>query len=75
MNLEKGLIIKLILKKYLFDETGVYHYVVPHCSHCKSTNVTKHDTNWTPIYYNDGKKEYVKVKKYKCKFNSFINPK
>ena len=54
-------------QKIFVDENGVYHYVVPHCSHCKSTNVTKHDTNWTPIYYNGGKKEYVKVKKYKCK--------
>lgn len=49
------------------DENGVYQYVVPHCSHCKSTNVTKHDTNLTPIYYNDGKKEHVPVKKYNCK--------
>ena len=36
------------------DEKGVYHYVVPHCSHCKSTNVTKHDTNLTPVYSKDG---------------------
>ena len=49
------------------DENGVYHYVVPHCSHCGSTNVSKHDTNSTPIYSKDGKKEYVTVKKYKCK--------
>lgn len=49
------------------DEKGVYHYVVPHCSHCQSTNVTKHDTNWTPIHSKDGMKEYVEVKKYNCK--------
>ena len=49
------------------DEKGIYHYVVPHCSHYKSTNVTKHDTNWTPVYSKGGKKEYVNVKKYKCK--------
>ena len=49
------------------DENGVYHYVVPHCSHCGSTNVSKHDTNSTPIYSKDGKKEYVTVKKYRCK--------
>ena len=49
------------------DENGVYHYVVPHCSHCGSTHVTKHDTNWTPIHSKDGKKEYVEVKKYNCK--------
>ena len=49
------------------DENGVYHYVIPHCSHCKSTNVTKHDTNKTPIYSQNGKKEYVDVKKYRCK--------
>ena len=49
------------------DENGVYHYVIPHCSHCGSTRVTKHDTNLTPIYNKSGEKEYVKVKKYKCK--------
>ena len=49
------------------DEKGVYHYVVPHCSHCKSTNVTKHDTNLTPVYSKDGEKEYVEVKRYNCK--------
>lgn len=49
------------------DENGVYHYVIPHCSHCKSRNVTKHDTNLTPVYSKDGKKEHVRVKKYKCK--------
>ena len=47
---------KIDSQKIFIDENGVYHYVVPHCSHCKSTNVTKHDTNWTPIYYNGGKK-------------------
>lgn len=49
------------------DENGVYHYVVPHCSHCGSTRVTKHDTNPTPIYNKNGEKEYVRVKKYMCK--------
>ena len=49
------------------DENGVYQYIIPHCSHCKSRNVTKHDTNLTPIYSKDGKKEHVRVKKYKCK--------
>ena len=48
------------------DEKGIYHYTVPHCSHCKSRDVTKHDTNLTPVYTNDGNKEYVRVKKYKC---------
>ena len=49
------------------DENGVYHYVIPHCSHCKSRNVTKHDTNLTPVYSKEGKKEHVRVKKYRCK--------
>ena len=48
------------------DGKGIYHYTVPHCSHCKSKNVTKHDTNLTPVYSKDGKKEYVRVKKYRC---------
>ena len=29
--------------------------------------MSKHDTNSTPIYSKDGKKEYVTVKKYRCK--------
>lgn len=49
------------------DEDGVYQYVVPHCSHCRSKNVTKHDSNLTPVYLEDGKKVYVRVKKYNCK--------
>ena len=42
-------------------------YIIPHCSHCGSTNVTKHDTNLTPIYLGDGTKRYVKLKRYNCK--------
>lgn len=49
------------------DEKGIYHYVVPHCSHWESTNVTKHDTNWTSIYFENGKEVFVQVKKYRCK--------
>ena len=51
----------------IVDENGVHHYIIPHCSHCGSTNVTKHDTNLTPIYLGDGTKRYVKVKRYNCK--------
>ena len=32
-------------QKIFVDENSVYHYVVPHCSHCKSTNVTKKKKN------------------------------
>ena len=48
------------------DENGVYHYVIPHCSHCGSVRVTKHDTNETSIYSKDGTKVKVRVKKYNC---------
>ena len=64
---EKKYIKKTDSEDIFVDENGVYHYVIPHCSHCGSTKVTKHDTNLTPIHLKDGTKEYVRVKRYNCK--------
>jgi transcription elongation factor Elf1 len=49
------------------DSKGIYHYSIPHCSKCGSTNVIKHDTNETSITLKDGTKHKIRVKKYNCK--------
>ena len=33
------------------DSKGIYHYSIPHCSKCGSTNVIKHDSNETSLYF------------------------
>lgn len=49
------------------DSKGIYHYSIPHCSKCGSTDVIKHDTNETSLTLKDGTKHKIRVKKYNCK--------
>ena len=51
------------------DSKGIYHYSIPHCSKCGSTNVIKHDTNETSITLKDGTKHKIRVKKYNSQNN------
>ena len=49
------------------DSKSIYHYSIPHCSKCGSTNVIKHDSNETSFTLKDGTKHKIRVKKYNCK--------